>query len=293
MGTPATTSSSDPFAQTQQSQISQSSHTAPVPHFGSRPSHALRCAVAHVSVCAVLLSDVLLLDRAVALKDGRLTARVLRDVNRVRRFIHPSTARQSTGTATSAAATPRSMSSSAGSTTTATPAAVSASPLPHLAALFAVIQSLHASTSPPLSLSHISHTLLAKDDTAQHAWTEAQQRSEQQRQKEETERKEKADSESAQQLLGPSSSAAAQGHDDMQLDDDGKQQHHQTANHQPHSTAQQSHGQPFTYCCAFMTDRQTTIGACVMSCCACPASSLYSTNIVAVAITASVTVAVC
>ena len=197
----------------------------------------------------MLLSDLSLLDRSVLLKDGRLTARVLRDVNRVRRSIHPSSAsrqlqQQSTASATSAATPPRSTladerdsSAAASSSSAASPAAS----VLHLAALFAVIQSLQSAPSPPHSLQHIRDTLTRKDDTAQQAWQEAQVRGEKQREREETERKQKADSAAtASQLRG-----VEQAKDDlqpMQIEEKSKQQH--AAAHQDRDTATpQQHGQ--------------------------------------------------
>ena len=165
-------------------------------------------------LCAVLalLSDVALLDRAVATKDGRLTARVLRDINRIRKLLHPS---------------------AAGS-------GAPASPVPHLAALFAALHALHSSATPPLSLALVRDTLLSRDDTAAQAWTEAQHRVEAQSQKEETERKQRADRDSGSEQAGRSDAQA------MQLHGDDTAQSPAAA--QPHGAAQQPTGQPMSDC---------------------------------------------
>ena len=73
-------------------------------------------------VHAQLLSDVLLLERSVLLKDARLTARVLRSSARLRRSLHPSPASSSP---------PSSL-----------PTPSPSSPVDSLAAFFAVVQGL-------------------------------------------------------------------------------------------------------------------------------------------------------
>ena len=180
----------------------------------------------------MLSVDVGLVERAVALKDGRLLGRVLRDVSRVRRAIHPTSLQPAGNTATLPATNQRSFTLP----TLPTLPTLQTATLQHLAALFAVIQSLEHSATPPHSLSHIRDTQLTRDDTAQQAWKEAQDRREQQRQKEETERKETADRETGQQH----GRRAADDSQAMQLDDDGKQQ--------PHSegTVQQPQGTTLT-----------------------------------------------
>ena len=105
-----------------------------------------------------LLSDVLLLERSVLLKDARLTARVLRSSARLRRFLHP--APSSSSPSPSPSPSPSSPSS----------------PMASLAALFAVVQSLsspssvYASVPPPLCSALVPSQLLPKDDVAAEAW---------------------------------------------------------------------------------------------------------------------------
>jgi hypothetical protein len=148
---------------------------------------------------AGLLGDVALLERSVQLKDGRLTARVLRDVAVLRRAFHPQRlAKDSNGAALVSA-------------------------VPALAAFFAVVQSLSAAPSPytscpPLCSQRIAQ-LLTRDDTAREAWQLAVSRREQQQQQQAAQ---KTDSGSAQRPQ----------EQPMELEEESKQQ-------QEHSKQQQ------------------------------------------------------
>ena len=122
---------------------------------------SLRCVCA-----AALLGSVLLLERSVLLKDARLTARVLRDLPRLRRSFHA---------APPSAAPPPSTAAADASAASQSPA------LSSLAAFFSVLQELAAPSSAyaalaPRSAHLAASQLLAKDDGAAAAWRMAEQR---------------------------------------------------------------------------------------------------------------------